>query len=221
MQRLLPLVVLLAACATSRGFDRGAVGRELQEGMQITDTTIAEALARRPQLPPRFRVGVFIRDVPARQAGWRWSGEEKDRIVKAVAGLEEVGDAFLLSPMIAQGTDLTSLRLAAARHGADALLVVTGAADVDRYSNALVFSYFLVLPMLFIPASQAEALFLARAAMWDVRNEFLYLTAEAESVKKQVRPAAFIDERELVDAAKEETVSLLAREISYRLRESR
>jgi hypothetical protein len=78
-----------------------------------------------------------------------------------------------------------------------------------------------VLPLLFVPASQAEALFLARAAMWDVRNEFLYLTAEAESVKKQMRPAAFIDERELVDAAKEEPVNLLAREISHRLRESR
>ncbi len=92
-------------------------------------------------------------------------------------------DVFFISNMIVDGNeDLKSLRMAAAKHQADALLVVTGAAQVDRYINGWGWSYALILPTFFVPGSQVDTLFLSSAALWDVKNEYLYLTNDAEDV---------------------------------------
>jgi hypothetical protein len=214
------LILVLSGCAgASKGFDRGALRREIQIGerAQVSDAEIAAALARQPQLPPRFRVGVYVRD-PEKHWGmdWQWTADDKDRLLRAVTQLVPegiLGDAFFVNPLTLQGNDLRALRLAAAQHGADALLVVAGASDLDTYMNNWAVTYWLILPALFVPGSTSDALFVARAAMWDVRNEFLYLTAEAESTGSQRRPAAFTDRRGLIDATRRESVDLLAAEI--------
>lgn len=219
------LILVLSGCAgASKGFDRGALRREIQIGerAQVSDAEIAAALARQPQLPPRFRVGVYVRD-PEKHWGmdWQWTADDKDRLLRAVTQLVPegiLGDAFFVNPLTLQGNDLRALRLAAAQHGADALLVVAGASDLDTYMNNWAVTYWLIRPALFVPGSTSDALFVARAAMWDVRNEFLYLTAEAESTGSQRRPAAFTDRRGLIDATRRESVDLLAAEISKRLR---
>ena len=63
-----------------------------------------------------------------------------------------------------------------------------------------------LVPALFVPGSVEDALVITRAAMWDVRNEFLYFTAESESTKKDTSPAAFTDSRKLTAEAKDEAI---------------
>jgi hypothetical protein len=106
--------------------------------------------------------------------------------------------------------DMKSLRLAAANHHADALLVVSGAGQIDRYINNWGWTYALLLPTLFVPGSQADTLFVTNAALWDVRNDFLYLTAEAEATTNKTYIAAFGEQdKELLNRAKTESLTQL------------
>src|SRR4051812_48811663 len=214
--------VALFSCASSqRGFDRGALRTEETAAMplQITDAEIGEALSRRPQLPPRFRLAIYARDAEPERA-WRWSGREKDRILEAIDPLVSegvVGDAFFLTSLVVERTDLKALRLAAARHGADALLLVTGTVEFDSSANAWALTWVALLPVFFAPGLDVEALFTARAGIWDVRNEVLYAAAESQSSQQRARPTTSTQPRELVDSVRSEAVGHLADEIARRL----
>ena len=217
--RSLTIVVVLSCACASRGFDRGVLRREMQIGEHavVTDADIAEALARKPQLTEGFRVGIYLRD-PEEQKAWRWTAADRARVLDAVGSADGVGEAFLISPLVVSRQDLRSIRLAAAEHGADALIVVAGAADVDVSANGWAVTYLAVVPLLFAPGNDMDALFVARAAMWDVRNEYLCLTADSESARSQKRPAAFTEDRKaLIDSARSDAVQQLTEEISKRL----
>jgi hypothetical protein len=227
-ERLIALAI--SGCASSRGFDRGLLDSQLQSANpQVSDRDIAAALDRKPQLPPRFRLGVIVRDSTAahdaspRRASepWRWTIEEKNKLLESLATLKTLGVAGDVFPIIEvegrPGADLKALRLAAARYGADAVLIVTGAVDLDRQTSPLAFTYLAIVPMFLVPATREEALFVSRAALWDVRNEFLYMTAESESVQGQRRPLVFIDSKEVVDDARKDSLRLLIQEVSKRM----
>jgi hypothetical protein len=211
-------LAMLGACASSRGFNRGA----LREGLGpqvIDDAKIEEAFRLRPQLPRPFKLAVFIKEPAAREGKprWRWSEEDKARIL--ALGEEwkrggEVEDVSFISADLVAGEDLKSIRYAAALQGADAVLVASGVEDVDAYHNNWAWTYLAVVTALLVPGNQADALFLARASLWDVRNGLLYLSAEGESVKKQTAPAAWIDERRLIEEARAESVTMLGAELA-------
>lgn len=214
----------LSGCASSRGFDRGLLDSQLQSASpQLSDRDIGAVLDRKPQLPPRFRLGVIVRDGSHGRGlePWRWTLEEKNRLLESLASLEIQGTAGEVFPIIdvesGPSGDLRALRLAAARHGADAVLIVTGAVSVDRTTSPLAITYLAILPMFVVPATREEALFVSRAALWDVRNEFLYMTAESESVSGQRRPLVFIDTKEVIDGARKDSLAQLIQEVSKRL----
>lgn len=218
MRFLAAVLVLLCACG-SRGFDRGLLRREMQIAEQpvVTDADIAAALSRKPQLVEGFRAGIYFREPEERQS-WRWTAADRERVLDAVSAADGIGEAFLISPLVVARQDLRSIRLAAAQHGADALIVVAGAADVDVSANGWAVTYLAVAPLLFVPGNDMDALFIARAAMWDVRNEFLYVTADGESARSQTRPAAFTENRKaLIDPLRSEAIGQLTQELSRRL----
>lgn len=115
---------------------------------------------------------------------------------------------------MASGNEIKSIRYAAAQHGADAVLIVSGINDVDSYTNRWAWTYIGLVTALFVPANEVDVLFLSRASMWDVRNQFLYMTAESESIKKQTAPVAWTDEKPLIEQAKADSFSKLREEIS-------
>jgi hypothetical protein len=146
MKEALPLAaLLLASCAAPMGFDRGALARQVRpDAAPVTEEEIARVLAVRPQLPGPFQLAVYFRPPSGERfrgfghGTWLWSGEEKEAVLGRVQPL--VGTALSKVITVASGTvageDLKSIRLAAARHGADAVLVVSGAGQVDRYNTA-------------------------------------------------------------------------------------
>lgn len=220
-QLLLVLALISAGCASSRGFNRGELREQLNGKTEVSDADIAKVLATKAQLPKPFRLGIYFKDPVAKHQydhpKWKWTDEDKNKILKLAEKMKTIGeisDVFPISDATVTSSDLKSLRLAAARHGADALLIVTGINDVDSYTNNWGWTYIALVPALFVPASVNDSLFMAKAAMWDVRNEFLYMTAESESLKSETKPAAFTDERKITFDAKTDAMDKLSGEIS-------
>ena len=223
----LVLALMIAGCATSRGFDQGALRAQATAQGEITDEEIAKALALKPQLPKRFRLAVYFapqrvdryRYLPASQT-WVWTGEDKEAVLDMAGPLKEKGiveDMYVVPDSVLEGSDRKAIRLGAARSGADAVLIIGGASDIDRYNNKLGYSYILLVTPLFVPGTVADVIFMAHASMWDVRNDYLYLTGESESTASQTAPPILIEEGHLLRQAKVDAVKELQKQISARL----
>lgn len=220
------VTVLTSACASSRGFNRGALRESMEGKPVVTDTEIAKTLALKAQLPRPFRLAVLFAEPATAYRGssakWRWTEEEKANFLKLADSLKtsgEVSDVAVLNGDVLLGAaSLRETRLAAARQGADALLVVTGVKDVDSYANDWAWTYLALAPMLFVPGTQTDVLVLARASLWDVRNEFLYMSAEGEAVEKSTKPLMLANDQALTEKAKTQAVAKLSDEIQTQIK---
>ncbi len=232
MNRVACAVALLpffTGCAFSpRGFDRGELTRAARvEQREATDAEIARVLALRPQLPAPFKLAVWFR--PPRterwsQARFQWRDEDREAVLVALRPLVAdgiVAEIAAIADTTVVGDDLRAARLAAARHGADAVMIVAGAAEVDRYNNLSALLYVTLVGLWVAPGSRADGIFLATGSLWDVRNEFLYATAEAEGVFGKTRPALLLNDGEMVAGAKRAAVAALAKELGARVRNLR
>lgn len=215
----------LGACGHSSGFSQAAMrDGNASAPPEINESEVEAAFALRPQLPKPYRIGVvfrpFMKDTEQDdEALWRWTGEQKRAVLdlwKPLRASGEVADLFAIEPSTIAGDDLRAIRIAAARHGADAVLVVSGEDEARHSENAWAASYVALLPLLFAPGSELEVRFSAHAEMWDVRNEYLYLSAGAESEAHQQRALCWLDRREATEQAQIESVALLAGELERR-----
>lgn len=221
------LAIALPGCASKRGFDRGAAGNQLREAAPaVSDQDIKDAFEIKPQLKYPFKLAMFLN---GGGWNWRWTGEDKDSFLALEKRLVQdnlVSKVILITPSDLETpecgskcrVDLKSIRLAAARYGADAVLVVNGTADTDRYNNILGPTYVLLLPMVFVPGTQLDALFMANCKLWDVRNQYLYFSAEAEGEAGQTRPTMFIEGKHAIEKAKRAAVAGLKEEILGRFK---
>ena len=213
--------LLFTACGGSTGFHQAAVRDAVSKAPETNEGEVAAAFALRPQLPKPYRLGVFFRPNPdaPEEAAWRWEPQHKRAILgigKALRASGEVADVFAIDRATAVGDDLRSIRIAAARHGADAVLVVSGDEEVRTDLNAWAASYFALLPMLFAPGSELEVRFSTHAEMWDVRNEYLYLSTEAEEESHQQRALCWLDREAATERAQTASIELLAGELEQR-----
>lgn len=219
------LLILLAGCH-SRGFNKGYLASQVDETrVAITDHDIEEAFSRKPQLSRPFRMGTYFKAPQGRYfegALWRWDETDRahfDALSREWVSSGLVSEVVDISPLtVARDKDsLKAIRLAAAQHGLDAILVVAGATDIDRYNNNWAATYIAIAPLFFAPGTVVDAVFLGRAALWDVRNEYLYLSAQSEEDAHQIRPAVFIDEHQLIASAKAAALEKLASEVGRQL----
>lgn len=221
LQTLL-LALLLSACGGSAGFEQAAPRTAQSVAPEINDDQVQRAFDLQAQLPKPYRLGVLFRDAPAASdAGsqWRWEPEQRARVMKALEALEgkgEVGAVMSIARAAVTGDDLRAIRVAAARQGLDAVLVVSGHDTVERSANAWAATYLAVLPMLFAPGSELRVDFTVHAELWDVRNEYLYLAAEAEARAEQARALPYLDVEEASAEAREQSLSLLVHELQKR-----
>jgi hypothetical protein len=219
-------LLILAACS-SKGFNRGELSEQIGLQAPVTkEAEIKEVLEQKPNLPKPFRLGIYFKPQPygkklADSQDWRWTEADKELLESVLKDLKAQGtvsEAFPIldslvdadSRYLARGSDVKAIRVAAAKQGADAVLIVTGVAAQDRYLNKMGWSYILVAPALFVPGSEVDTLFMANAALYDVRNEYLYLAAEAEStVHHRYIPAFGASDKELIEQVKGPTLAKL------------
>ncbi len=214
---ILLALIVLSACS-SKGFNKETLRQELQSGetRQVTDEEIKKVFELKPQLPKPFKVGVYFVDNNHQNWDLRWNSEDKQMIMKLEEELKKSGEVskmFLINESVVNGKDLKSIRLAAAHHGADALLMVSSTSATEQYANMAALSYILILPALFVPGTVTDALFITRAALWDVRNEYLYMAVESESFKRKEAPPFSSDQHEELKKAKKDSVNGLRSEI--------
>jgi rhombotail lipoprotein len=231
MKSVLILVLLLSIVGCARGFDRGALRDQLnhESPAQISNSDIQKALELKPQLSFPFRLAVYLqRDQAERRAygdslrslNWRWEGEDKDNILSVAEKLRSEGvvsDMFIIPPARVAKDDLAGIRLAAAEHGADAVLVVNGITDVDRYNNFASFLYLTVVGMWVVPGTHADSLFVLDGAMWDVKNQYLYLSVESEGLASKTGPQMILKDRDSVSEAKKQALQSFGPELEKRL----
>jgi len=212
MKRMFVLAVLAAGC--SHGFDRGRIQERLAtEDRQVDNDAIRAALARKAQIRFPMSVGVvFLEDRRYAASGstaFHFRDRDREALLAHADALRAKGivsSLFVISPDFVEGDDLLHLRLAAAKHGADAVLVVKGAAEMDRYVDSLAILNLTIVGGFLVPASHRDARFAVRCALWDVGNEFLYLTADAEAIAKRAGPSFLIEDGPALNAAKEDAL---------------
>lgn len=219
---ILSTILLIAGCSTSRGFNREALRNQLNGKAEVSDNDIGSKSASKKQLPKPFKVGIYFQE-PAENGEeklWDWSESDKQKVLSSVDKFKkngEISKIFLMSPSVTSGTDLRSLRASAAQQGADALIVVSAVNDVDQYTTPWALTYVALFPALFVPASVSDIIFISRAAMWDVRSEFLYLTAESEVLINRKYPAVFRQDKKQTLDAKNDSLNGLKEELEKRL----
>ncbi|WP_020475535.1 hypothetical protein [Zavarzinella formosa] len=208
----------LGGCAT--GFDRDAMtARMSKESITVTDEEITKIRALRPQLSFPCKIAVHMSD---EGDSWRWSQQDKQSLETWAKTLVDAGiasDVFFISDMFAdKSSNLLSLRVAAAKYGADALLTIKGTTQVDEYINPAAAFNLTVVGGYIIPGSHRDALFMTRGALVDVGNGYLYATAESEGEGKIIRPTFIIDKKDAIAKAKEVALQNFGEEMTKRIR---
>ena len=219
------LMGLIYSGCSSTGFNRG----ELKDQVGIAkpsydEKEIKDAYNKKPNLPKPFKLAIYFKapiENGNRQSDWRWTEQDKlniEEIAKDLKAQGLISDVFPITGSVVKDESLKSLRLVAAMHQADAILIVGGAGQIDRYINHLGWSYIFLVPAFFIPGSIADTLFITSASLWDVKNEFLYVTAEAEAVTTDNYIAAFgKSNKERLEEAKAQSISKLKDEIKKQI----
>ena len=228
------LALALAGCA-SGGFDRFALRQELRElgRVELTDGKAAEVLQRKPQLSLPFRLGVFLRPQAGRArlaadntrsvrpAEWRWDREDERTVLFWTEAIKREGiisDAFIIPSSRVSGFDLEGLRQEAAENGADAILLISGISDVERYANYLSLLYLSGVGLWMVPGTNVDSLFLMDGAMWDVKGQYLYLRVESEGLSSSEGPAKLLKDEEVTDQAKRLALDSFGPELQRRIR---
>src|SRR5262249_8873315 len=156
----------------------------------------------RPQLSFPCRIAVYL----SPKSFDHWTAKDKELIEAWAATLKKEGiaeDMFLMSELFATGTSLKDMRIAAARHGANALLVLQGGHDVRSYNNASAVFNLTVVGGFVVPASHRDALFVLQGGLVDVGNGFLYASIEAEGQGRTVQPSFLVEDHRAIEKAKQ------------------
>ncbi len=223
----LTLSLCLLNCS-SRGFDRDKLKQSMANNVVISENEIQNRLNLKPQLKFPFTLGIYIRNKPWEE---KFTGEDRDLLFSLKEELQKDGIItdlfFVLDVTIPDMQDeykynsLKNIRYAAAGYGADAVLILDSASQKDSFANPLSILYLTIIGLWIAPGSHREALFLAQAAMYDVRNEYLYLTVESESTSKLIRPWMYAEYSEPIRLARTQSLLELKSELKKRLKNLR
>jgi rhombotail lipoprotein len=216
---IISITFALTACA-NKGFHR----EELQSSVgvvtpEFNEKNIEKAYKKKANLPKPFRMAVYFKTPQTKSdmTPWRWTPEDKNILTELETSLKEKGLVSAVFPVVSTlvtDESLQNLRLIAAQHQADALLVISGAGEINRSANGWAVSYAALLPMAFAKGNEAETLFLTTATLWDVKNELLYLTAETEATTLNAStPFNMKTDKELYSEARIQALAKLQEEL--------
>jgi len=204
---VLAFSLFLTACASSQGLHLDL----LQQTLQDEEARFAGALLPTSTANPSTRqglpkLGLFVMPTGFLRHEFEWTDADRGALLAWTNELQRDGlisGASFLQISSIKGNQLAQLRESAMRHGADILLIVDGAATIDRYNNYKgVLLYWTILGAYFVDGTHSDALCLVRGALWDVRGETKLFGEEAQGLSKIIGPTARVEDREGVTAAR-------------------
>ena len=218
-------LTVLAGCASSQEFDRDAMRALFErEDTRNAEHQSPEIEIENSSPPTPFRLALYFveNNFPPhhniRKA--EWIGTDKDVLADSLAPLKREGitaDTFLLTDSAIRGHDVREIRNAAARYGADAVLIIQGVGAVDRSNNAYAVLYVTLIGAYVAPGTVGESLFLIESNLWDTRVDRLYATQTAEGHAQVAEAAMKLDDRAMYDLAKKSALADLGRKVSDEL----
>lgn len=218
------ILMVSAGCASSQGFDRAA----MQEALHFSPATegsgkLISSQTSTVMLP--FRLGVFFveREFLPKHSIQKveWLSADKEELLHWLAPLRDeriLSDTFILVDPTVKGTNIRDIRAAGVRYGADMVLIVGGAAAVDRYNNGYASLYSTGIGAYLAPGTESDALVMIDGSLWDARSEWHTPSQTVEGVSKSVGPAALVEDRAIVAEAKEAAIEAFGKRIVDQLR---
>lgn len=218
------IFLLLTGCASSQGFDRTAMIKVLHlDAMQGQNDH--PLVNRGPNLSLPFRLGVFFADhhFPNSQAIRKveWLSSDREQLLHQLTPLRDkqiLTDTFVLMDATLHRENIGGIRQAGARYGADVILIVDGAAAIDRYNNRYASWYPTLIGTYLAPGTESHALVMATGNLWDVKSDWQSPTQTVEGVSKSVGPAVFVDDTLVMRQAMESAIEALGKRIVDELR---
>ena len=214
--------LLLSGCAGSRGFDRNAMRAMFHHDR---GAVAEQAMTNQPNLPAPLRLAVYFvqKDIPAQHTMRKaeWMATDKDLLISRLASLQNkqiLTDPFLLVDSTIRGSDAQKIRHAAARYGADMVLIVDGVGSVNRSSNGYAAFYATLIGAYIAPGTESDALFMVDGSLWDVRSELLYAARTVEGYSKAVGPAMSVADNRVFAQAKVSALDELGKQMADQLR---
>lgn len=210
----LVLLLFLAGCASSQGLHLDSLKQTLQDeearfvGAQPSQTA-ANPSTR--QGPPKL--GLYVIPTGFLRHEFEWTDADRESLLAWTKELQRDGlisGASFIQLTSIKGNQLARLRESAMRRGVDLLLIVDGAATVDRYNNYKgTLLYWTILGAYLANGTHSDALCLVRGAFWDVSGETKLFEEEAQGLSKAVGPAALMEDREQVTMARRQALTKL------------
>jgi rhombotail lipoprotein len=214
MKKLIALLwVGVSAMGCAAGFNTSEMREALQEERKLfsddDDVTKIEQLKPQLKLPFRLAVAPLIQ---VRQSYWHeprgMMEGEREEILAWGEKLKKEGivSEFTMIPgmLLDLGPDrhrtsyIKSVRVAAARLQADAVLFLRCVTDTDSYANPLALLDCTIVGMFLVPGHRRDAFTILEGMIVDNRNQFLYFAADAEGTGSALAPLAMFDRRDAV-----------------------
>ncbi len=209
-------IVLLWGCA-SHGLHADALRQVLaDDASRFIGGPGQGDLPAHPRESAEKTLGLYVAPTGYLRHGFEWTDRDRETVLQWATRLSQTGvarRASFIPPASLKGQTLTRLREAAARYRADKLLVIEGAAMVDRYSNYKGrLLYWTILGAYFADGTHSDALCLVRGTLWDVRTGARLASEETEGHAATMGPAALLDDNDVIRQAKRQALEdLLAK----------
>jgi len=216
------LLCVLTGCASSQGLDPKPLNDLLryEEERFIGEQPISSLTARSSR-PSALKLGLYLKPTGFFKREFEWTDSDRDTVLAWAKNLRTTGvvsDSTFVPQSSIKGNTLTELRESASRYGAEQLLILDGAAAVDRYNNYKAsLLYWTILGAYFADGTHSDALCLLRSSVWDVKTGTQLATDDAQGTAKQVGPATRIEDRATVSEACQQALRQLLVTVKNRL----
>jgi len=208
---------LLNACSTTGPSIDDLHGRLSTQPLALTPRTLGELAQLQPQAsgPLRLAIAPPVRASESVAPFWpglrlsdrgssglgSWTSEEADVIERWCAELREEGliaeASFLPNLFLAEydgQIEMLGLREAAARQGADAVLIVETATGYEDSANALAFLDITLVGGFIFPGHRVYSRTVMQGMVLDVQNEFVYAAGRGDAEKSERAAGAYAEQ---------------------------
>jgi hypothetical protein len=188
-----------------------------QEESRFVGATQADGTPTRPNPPA---LGLYLKPTGHLHREFEWTTRDRDALLawsrQLPLGPGGKSTGFLTLSSL-KGHNLTELRGTAARYGVDWLLIVDGAAAVDRYNNYKAgLLYWTIAGAYVADGTHSDALCVLKATLWDVKTGAALFEEEAEAQTNTVGPAALVDDDREIERARTTAMHLLMERLTKR-----
>lgn len=222
----LALSLLLTGCASSQGLHLDSLQQTLKDeearfvGAQPSPSAVSPPTRQGP-----LKLGIYVMPTGFLHHEFEWTDADRESLLAWTNELQRdhlISGASFLHIASIKGNQFVQLRESAIRQGIDLLLIVDGAATVDRYNNYKgPLLYWTILGAYLANGTHSDALCLVRAALWDVPGETKLAQEEAQGSSKLVGPATRVDDRDGVTAARRQALTNLMKNLREDFSKSR